>query len=130
MRDLFQQDRAISPSSVRTATTLIGTLFAACLGLIILQALLGAFGVGATGTLRRALTGLMQIGLGAGLLLALYMMVRLLGEGLMAQQRLIDRMTILSDELGSVRVVEKPVASKPAATKPAAKSATASKPKT
>ena len=117
MRDLFQQDRAISPASVRTATTIIGTLFVACVGVIILQAVLGAFGVGAMSTVRRVLTSLMQIGLGAGLLLTLYMIVRLLGEALMAQQRLIDRMTILTDELGSIRTTKKPVTKKPATSK-------------
>jgi len=113
MRDFFEQDRAISPSTVRTATQIIGGLLAACVALVILQALLGAFGMDATGIVRRVLTAFMQIGFVTGVLLSLYMIVRLLGEGLMAQQRLNDRMTILTDELSSIRTANTPAA-KPA----------------
>jgi hypothetical protein len=110
MRELFGQDRAISPATVRGATQIIGGLFVACIGLIVLQVLLGALGMDASGVVRRVLTALMQIGLGAGLLLAIYMIVRLLGEGLMAQQRLQDRLTILTDELSSIRTANTPAA--------------------
>lgn len=115
MRELFGQDRAISPATVRGATQVIGALFVACIGLIVLQVLLGAFSMDASGAVRRVLTALMQIGFATGFLLSLYMIVRLLGEGLMAQQRLQDRLTILTDELSSVRTANTPAA-KPAYT--------------
>ena len=111
MKDLITQDRAISPSTVRTATLLVGMLFAVAVGLIILQALLSMFGADPSGGFWLFLIGLTQISLGAGLLLAIYMMVRLLGEGLMAQHRLHDRLTILTDELGSRRAAQTPAAS-------------------
>ncbi len=116
MRDLFQQDRAVSPATVRTATTIIGGLFALCAGLILLLALAVMLGFNPIGTAGSFLTGLLQISLGAGSLLALYMIVRLLGEILMALHRLNDRMGILSDELTSTRTPEK-AAGKPAARK-------------
>ncbi len=116
MKELFEQDRAISPSTVRTATLLVGALFGVAVGLIILQALLSMFGADPTGGFWLFLIGLTQISLGAGLLLAIYMMVRLLGEGLMAQHRLHDRLTILTDELGSHRTAAQTPAAGPADT--------------
>lgn len=122
MRDLFQQDRAVSPATVRTAILVIGALFAGCLGLIIFLALLGMFGIDPQGAPGRLFAGLLQIGLSAGALLAIYMIVRLLGEILTALHRLNDRMTILSDEMRSVRGVKRLAskATKTPAAKPAA----------
>lgn len=113
MRDLFQQDRAVSQSSVRMGVMAVGGLFAMSAAVVIVQAVLGIFGISAGGTLARLFAALLQIGLGLGALLALYMVVRLLSEILMAQHRLNDRMSVLSDELGSIRDTSaKPVTKK------------------
>ena len=116
MRDLFQQDRAVSPATVRTGMMVIGGIFALCAGLIIVLALAVMLGFNPIGTTGSLLTGLLQISLGVGFLLALYMIVRLLGEILMALHRLNDRMGILSDEMSSTRAPQK-TAGKPAARK-------------
>ncbi|MEO9970072.1 MAG: hypothetical protein ABJG15_09660 [Hyphomonadaceae bacterium] len=106
MRDLFQQDRAMTQSSVRISVQAMGGLFALCAGLIFVQAVLGIFGIAPSGGIGRLFAGLLQVGLGLGGLLALYMIVRLLNEILLAQHRLNDRLAILSDEIASVRNAE------------------------
>lgn len=116
MRDLFQLDRAVAPATVRTGMMIVGGMFSLCAGLIIVLALAAMLGFNPIGTVGSFLTGLLQISLGVGCLLALYMILRLLGEILMALHRLNDRMGILSDEMKSTRATQK-AAGKPAARK-------------
>lgn len=92
MRDLLSQDRALSPSLVRTGITVVGFLFLALAGMITLLGLSSLFG-------GHAYAGVMQIIGGLGLLLALYLLLRLLAEMLMALHRLNDKMAILSDDI-------------------------------
>ena len=119
MRDLLNQDRALSPALVRTAMTIMSLLFAGLGLLVVLQGFGTLFG-GAF------LAGLTQIIGGLAILFALYLVMRLLAEILMALHRMNDRLTVLSDDLRDKRDgPEKPAQAtrKPAAAKkkPAAK---------
>jgi len=92
MRDLLSQDRALSPSLVRTGITLVGAVFLALAAMIFLIGLGNVFG-------GHAYAGLMQIIGGLGLLFALYLLLRLLAEILMAMHRMNDKMAVLSSEI-------------------------------
>ncbi len=105
MRDLLNQDRALSPALVRTAMAIMGLLFAGLAALVALQGLGTLFG-------GSFLAGLTQIIGGLAILFALYLTLRLLAEILMALHRLNDRLTVLSDELRDKRAeMPKPSAS-------------------
>ncbi len=121
MRELFNQDRPMSPALVRSGTALLGGLFAIAAIFIVLQ------GFGNLFSLRTFLTGLFQLTGGLGLLLALYLIVRLLGEAVMALHRMNDRLTVIGMDLGHPRAASgaqsrtepKPVHRTRAATRPA-----------
>ncbi|MEE9380761.1 MAG: hypothetical protein V3V03_05085 [Hyphomonadaceae bacterium] len=112
MRELLNQERALSPALVRTAMTVMSLLFAGLALLVVLQGLGTLFG----GAL---LAGLTQIIGGLAILFALYLVMRLLAEILMALHRLNDRMTILGDTVREQRE-EAPKSSTPPR-KPAAR---------
>lgn len=97
MRDLFNQDRPMSPALIRSGTALLGGLFAIAAIFIVLQ------GFGNLFSLRTFLTGLFQLTGGLGLLLSLYLIVRLLGEAVMAMHRMNDRLTVMAMDLGNTR---------------------------
>lgn len=112
MRELLNQDRALSPATIRLATSVIGGLFAVA-GLLIL-------GMALFDTILRngaIIAGLLQITAGLGFLLAVFMIVRLQAELVMAAHRTNDRLTILADAMSPrVKAKSKPSSS---ATKPA-----------
>lgn len=99
MRDLFNQDRPLSPALIRAGTGLLGVLLGIA-GLIILllglgNVLSGVFSL----SVSRIITGVVQIAGGVGLALALYLFVRLLGEAVMALHRLNDRLGIIGEDV-------------------------------
>lgn len=96
MRDLLNQDRALSPALIRAGTNLLG-LFIAITALFVILLSLGTFFSG------NFLAGIVQLSGGLGLLLGLYLIVRLLGEAVMGLHRLNDRLMILGDDVSSVR---------------------------
>lgn len=95
MRDLLDQDRALSPATIRFATNVIGILF---LIAALIMALYGFLTLLGKGTF---LIGLLQVSAGTGTLLALFMIVRLQAEAIIAAQRTNDRLMILTDALGA-----------------------------
>lgn len=113
MRDLLNQNRPISPTTLQFGTTVMTFLFGMAAVLIFLFGFLNL--------LRPStfLTGLLQISGGLGLLLAVTLIVRLLVESVMAQHRLNDRLVILSDALASRREQTTPTPTTPPAAKPA-----------
>ena len=96
MRDLFNQDRAMSPALIRVGVGLLGALLGVT-ALVVVAMSLGNMFSG------RVFAGVVQLAGGLGCLLALYLVVRLLAEAVMALHRLNDRMTVLGVELGAVR---------------------------
>ena len=96
MREILDQDRALSPALIRTAMTVMGMLFAGLAALVVFQGL-GTVFSGAF------LAGLTQIIGGLALLFALYLVMRLLAEILMALHRLNDRLGVLGDDVRSQR---------------------------
>ncbi|MEM7007331.1 MAG: hypothetical protein AAF498_15750 [Pseudomonadota bacterium] len=120
MRDLFDQGRAMSPALIKTGTGVLGALLGAAGALVFLQ------GLGNILSFNAPLTGIIQIAGGLGFLLAVYLIVRLLGESVMALHRLNDRLTVLSSELTANRT-SADLTPQPAA-KPAPVKSTASKP--
>ena len=92
MRDLFTQDRPLSPALIRTGTTLLALLLAGFAVLVVFMAL-GALAGG------HVLAGLIQLVAGLSAALFAHLTVRLLSELLMAAHRLNDRLTVLGDEL-------------------------------
>ena len=122
MRDLLNQDRALSPSTIRLAINVVAGLFVLSLALILVVEVFGWFWKSAF------FSGLLQFSLAAGFLLALYLMVRLQAEAVLAAQRNTDRLAILSDALNASLNQQ---AAKPAKKAPArsrAKSAKSAKP--
>lgn len=115
MRELLNQDRALSPASIKLAITVLGLLFTVAAIIIALNGLFTAF-------TQSLLIGLLQISAGTGFLLAVYMVVRLQAETVMAAHRTNDRLMILNDAL-SPRVAAPPA--KPKKKAPAAKPARA-----
>jgi|GEM_PF-3328848 len=111
MQDLFNQDRALSPASVRLWVNILGLLFLIASLIILIKGTLTLFGSGTF------LVGLLQISAGLGILLAIYLIVRLQAEALLANQRTNDRLTVLADALAP-RIVPAPH-KKPATRKPA-----------
>lgn len=119
MRDLLNQDRAMSPALVRAGTTLFTVLLLA-LGVFIVLGSLGNLFSG------RVISALVQLTGGAAALVFSFLVVRLLGEMLMALHRLNDRLTVLGDDLRDQR---EPATAKPTpARKSPPKKAAASKP--
>jgi len=115
MRELLNQDRALSPASIKLAITVLGLLFAVAAVIIALNGLLTAF-------TQNLLIGLLQISAGTGFLLAVYMVVRLQAETVMAAHRTNDRLMILNDALSPrVAAPAAPLAAKPKKKAPATK---------
>ncbi|MEO0981456.1 MAG: hypothetical protein AAFX03_02260 [Pseudomonadota bacterium] len=112
MRQLFNQDRALSHDVVNMALRWIAGLFLAAGGIGLIFAVMTIFS-GAW------LTGLFQIAALFGGLIALYLLVRLQVETLWALHRLNDRMSVLSDDLRP----REPAPAAPARQKAAAKAA-------
>lgn len=97
MRDLFDQGRAMSPALIRTGIGLLGALLGVAAAIVFLQ------GLGNVLSFNAPLTGIVQISGGLGVLLAVYLIVRLLGEAVLALHRLNDRLTVLSSDLATLR---------------------------
>ncbi|MEM8919927.1 MAG: hypothetical protein AAGB25_01070 [Pseudomonadota bacterium] len=108
MRGLWDQDQVMSASMIRSATLLLGALLAAIAAISVLGALGSLFS-------GRFFTFLVQIAGGLGIPLAIWLIVRLLSEGVMAQHRLSDRLTILTDVLNEQRTAATAEPAKPAA---------------
>ena len=92
MKELLNQDRAMSIGLAKAVVTLIGIAFAVASFAIILlgiNTLLGG----------NFLPAIIQIFGGPALLLAIYMLLRLLVELLMASHRGNDRLGIMSDTI-------------------------------
>lgn len=115
MRDLLKQDRPLAPETVRLGISVLGGLFGLAAIIITLYGLFNLFGVGTF------FIGLLQISGGLGLLLAIYLIVRLLSEAVMALHRLNDRLTIQADLLADRAPAQ---AARPAAKPRAAKTTT------
>jgi len=93
MQGLFNQDRALSPAAIRLWVNILGALFFVASGIIFIKGALTLFGSGTF------LVGLLQISAGLGILLAVYLIVRLQAEALLACQRTNDRLAVLADAL-------------------------------
>lgn len=93
MRDLLDQDRALSPATVRRALTLLGGLLLLTAIIVLMMGIGTLFGDGTF------FIGLLQISGGLGILLGLYLFVRLLAEMLITAQRTNDRLEILASAL-------------------------------
>lgn len=93
MRELLNQDRALSATTIRLATNVLGLLLAVAATIISLFGLITIF------VDKDPLAGLLQITGGAGVLLGLFLIVRLQAEALRAAQRSNDRLMILTDAL-------------------------------
>ena len=92
MRGIFDQEQLMSPDLLKTATWVLSLALIAVAGLIFLQALGTLF----TG---KPFTALLQVATGGALPLAIWLIVRQLGEMLLAQHRLNDRLTILTEAI-------------------------------
>ena len=101
MRELLKQDRAFSPETIRLGVSVLGVLFTLAALMILI---LGGYTLFIHGDI---LVGILQLSGGFGLLLALFLLVRLQAELVMAAHRTNDRLMILSDAL-SPRVSETP----------------------
>ncbi|MEO0882327.1 MAG: hypothetical protein AAFY34_06300 [Pseudomonadota bacterium] len=97
MRDLFDQGRAMSPGLIRSGTGMLGALLGVAGVIVLLQ------GLGNILSFSAPLTGIVQISGGFGILLAVYLIVRLLSEVVLALHRLNDRLTVLSADLSATR---------------------------
>ncbi len=100
MREFFDQERPLSPALVKQTVSIFGLLLLVFAAIIVLSGL---------GTLfhGKLLGGLTQILGGISLLFFLYIAARLLAEILMALHRMNDQMTILGDDLRTVRSAPK-----------------------
>ena len=96
MKDLIDQDRPLPLGLAKLAINIVGLAFLiSAIAIILLgfSTLLGG----------NFLPGIVQIFGGPALLLAVYFLLRLLLEHLMASHRLNDRITILGDALSADR---------------------------
>ena len=109
MKDLLNQDRALSPGLIRAGVFVLGVL------LLALVALVGLAGLGTLFS-GRPFAALIQILGGASIALFAFLVVRLLSETLMALHRLNDRMTVLGDRIPTPEAAA-PKKSTPATTK-------------
>ena len=91
MRDLLNQDRALAPATIRLATNVLGLLFGITAIIVLIYGMKTLFLDGPV--------GLLQISGGLGVLLAIFLIVRLQAEAVMAAQRTNDRLMILTDAL-------------------------------
>ena len=115
MRGLFDKDQVLSADTIKSATMILSALLAALAATVILQALGSLFG-------GRFFTALVQVAGGLGVPLAIWLIVRLLSETLMAQHRLNDRLTVLTQTLREQREdAPAPAPSKPKSKSKAAK---------
>ena len=114
MRELLNQDRALSPALVRSAMTILSLLFAALALLVIGQ----GFGTMMGGA---PFAGLTQIIGGLAILFSLYLVMRLLAEILMALHRLNDRLAVLGDDMRDKSNQATPKTSEPVRNKAAAR---------
>ncbi|MEM7663345.1 MAG: hypothetical protein AAF292_13955 [Pseudomonadota bacterium] len=124
MRDLFDQGRAMSPALIRTGTSALSVLLGVAGVIVFLQ------GLGNLLSFNAPVTGIIQIAGGLGILLAVYLVVRLLSEAVLALHRLNDRLTVLNSDFATARTVQDAAPAKPAATKSAAKPVRRTKAKT
>ena len=99
MKDLFDQERPLSPSLIRLGVSVLGI----CLGVIAITIALFALGNLFSG---RILTAIFQLAAGLALTLFIYLVVRLLSEVLFAFHRMNDRLGILSEDLRADRRAE------------------------
>ncbi len=93
MRGMLDQDQILSPSLLKSATWVLTLLLVVFGALMLLQSLwmvLTKFAI---------LSALKTAAIGVGGPLAVWLVVRQLGELLMAQHRLNDRLTVLSETL-------------------------------
>lgn len=98
MRNLLDPDQMLSPGRIRTATIVLTFFLAAAAGLMTLTALwtlLSSFKLGAA---------LFQFVFGVGAPLAVWIIVRVLSEMLLAQHRLNDRLSVIAEQLSEQRV--------------------------
>ena len=96
MRDIFDQDKALSLGVVRQAAGVFNLLLAAAALLAILRGLGRLFTGHFLGAFVETLGAFVALGF-------LFLVVRLLTELLAAAHRLNDRLTVLGDDLRSVR---------------------------
>lgn len=118
MRDLFSQSRPLSAATIRQAITLIGILFVIAAIIIVYNGLKTIFSTGAIDI------GLLQITLGLGLLMAVFLLVRLQAETVLASHRANDRLMVLSDAISAQRQTGTPNKASPRKTTAKAKSTT------
>ncbi|MEO1405981.1 MAG: hypothetical protein AAFV54_05765, partial [Pseudomonadota bacterium] len=100
MRDLFDQGRAMSPALIRTGTSALSVLLGVAGVIVFLQ------GLGNILSFNAPVTGIIQIAGGLGILLAVYLIVRLLSEAVLALHRLNDRLTVLNSDFATARTVQ------------------------
>ena len=92
MRDIFDQDRAMTLGTVKHATGLLAGVFLIAAFLMVLSGLGKVLG-------GHFFAGLSHIALSLSGLGFFYVVIRLLGEILTSLHRLNDRLTILGDDL-------------------------------
>ncbi len=103
MREIFDQDRAMTLGAVKLATAILSIIF--LIGAVF--ALLSGLGWVFRG---HVFTGLARIVASFSVLGFFYLVVRLLGECLAALHRLNDRLSILGDDLRNPRAAAPPSA--------------------
>mgnify|MGYP000256188547 CR=1 FL=1 len=96
MRELFDKDQVMSADTIKSATFILSALLAALAVTVILKALGSLFS-------GHFFSALVQLAGGLGVPLAIWLIVRLLSETLMAQHRLNDRLTVLTQTLREQR---------------------------
>ena len=95
MRDLLDQNRALSPATIRMAINVLAALFVLSLSLALFVHVVGLFKSSGF------ILGLLTFSTATGVLLALYLMVRLQAEAVMAAHRNTDRLAILTEAINS-----------------------------
>ncbi|MBR9808244.1 MAG: hypothetical protein GYB49_13590 [Alphaproteobacteria bacterium] len=96
MRELFDQDRAMTLGAVKQATAILAVIFFIAAVFAVLSGLGWIFK-------GHIFTGLSRIVASFAVLGFMYVVVRFLGEILAASHRLNDRLSILGDDLRSQR---------------------------
>jgi len=99
MRDIFDQDKALSLGVVRQAVGVFNLLLAATALLTVLRGLGRLFTGHFLGAFVETLGAFVVLGF-------LFLVVRLLTELLAASHRMNDRLTVLGDDLRSVRTTD------------------------